>query len=311
MKKLVHENKHAYKGNLNKHGYKGNLNKHAYKGNLNKHAYKGNLNKHGYKGNLNKHAYKGNLNKHAYKGNLNKHAYKGNLLQKINWSRKDSTTFWKLLDKLEHKQDNTIFTNNISEERWKINFKNNFNTSSERYPLPLKTAEQGPLDIPICEEEIQLATYILRNGKSPGYDSISNEMLLCLYNVPEIIKLLFNSILQNPMIINKWNISVISPLHKKGSKLDPDNYRAISLLSCFGKFFLAILNQRITKFAIEQNILSKSQLGFLPGNKTYTSLYTTLLTIIVRRKRKITLGVLLTSKKHLIAYQETNYSKSS
>ena len=143
------------------------------------------------------------------------------------------------------------------------------NTSSERYPLPQKTAEQGPLDFPICEEEIQLATYILRNGKSPGYDSISNEMLLRLYNVkPEIIKLLFNSILQNPMIINKWNISVISPLHKKGSKLDPDNYRAISLLSCFGTFFLAILKQRITKFAIEQNILSKGQLGFLSGNKT-------------------------------------------
>ena len=70
------------------------------------------------------------------------------------------------------------------------------------------------------------------------------------------------------MIINKWSISVISPLRKKGSKLDPDNYRTVSLLSCFGKFFLAILNQRITKFAIEQNIRSKGQLGFLPGNKT-------------------------------------------
>ena len=46
----------------------------------------------------------------------NKHVYKGNLLQKMNCSRKDSKTFWKLLDKLEHKQDNTIFTNNISEE---------------------------------------------------------------------------------------------------------------------------------------------------------------------------------------------------
>ena len=232
-------NKHAYKGYLTKHAYKGYLNKHAYKGYLTKYAYKGYLNKHAYKGYLTKHAYKGYLNKHAYKGYLTKHAYKGYLLQKMNWSRKDSKTFWKLLDKLEHNQDNTIFTNNISEERWKIHFKNNFNTLSERYPLPQKTAEQGPLDFPICEEEIQLAIYILRNGKSPGYDSISNEILLCLYNVkPEIIKLLFNSILQNPMIINKWSISVISPLHKKGSKLDPDNHSfgTISLLSCFGKF---------------------------------------------------------------------------
>ena len=208
----------------------------------------------------------------------------------MNWSRKDSKTFWKLLDKLEHKQDNTIFTNSISEERWKIHFKNNFNTSSERYPLPQKTAEQGPLDFPICEEEIQLATYILRNGKSPGYDSISNEMCLCLYNVkPEIIKLLFNSILQNPLIINKWNISVIFPLHKKDSKLDPDNYRAISLLSCFDKFFLVILNQRITKFAIEQNILSKGQLGFLPGNKT-SDAHLNLVNYYCTKEKKNTFG---------------------
>ena len=31
---------------------------------------------------------------------------------------------------------------------------------------------------------------------------------------------------------------------------------------------LTIIVRRITKFAIEQNILSKGQLGFLPGNKT-------------------------------------------
>ena len=154
-------------------------------------------------------------------------------------------------------------------------------------------------------------------------------MLLCLYNVkPEIIKLLFNSILQNQMeyirnipitqkrlisfSLNKWSISVISPLHKKGSKLDPDNYRAISLLSCFGKFFLAILNQRITKFAIEQNIFSKGQLGFLPGNKTSDAhlILHNLVNYYCTKEKKNIFGCFV-DKKHLIAYQETNYSKSS
>ena len=65
---------------------------------------------------------------------------------------------------------------------------------------------------------------------------------------------------------------MITPIHKKGSKVNPDNYRGISLLSCFAKYFLAILNHRLLKFATENKILSKSQLGFLPGNRTSDAL---------------------------------------
>ena len=54
--------------------------------------------------------------------------------------------------------------------------------------------------------------------------------------------------------------------------MDTENYRGISLLSCFGKLFLSILNKRITKYAIDNNILSKSQLGFLPGCRTSDAL---------------------------------------
>ena len=65
-----------------------------------------------------------------------------------------------------------------------------------------------------------------------------------------------------------WNISIISPVSKKGSKTKPENYRGISLLSCLGKFFPAILNQRLTKFINEKPILAKAQLGFIAGNRT-------------------------------------------
>ena len=54
--------------------------------------------------------------------------------------------------------------------------------------------------------------------------------------------------------------------------MDPGNYRGISLLSCFGKFFTAILNQRLLTFVIENKILSNAQLGFIPGNRTSDAL---------------------------------------
>lgn len=74
------------------------------------------------------------------------------------------------------------------------------------------------------------------------------------------------------MTISKWHVAMISPLHKKGSKMNPDNYRGISLLSCFSKFFSVIQNKRLLKYVEDNKILSKAQLGFLPGNRTSDAL---------------------------------------
>ena len=148
-----------------------------------------------------------------------------------------------------------------------------FQAPGRNEPLPKNTTRTGVLDHDITDEELKLGAYILRNGKATGHDSISNEMLSCLLEVrPEILKKLFNSILHNPITIEKWNISMISPLHKTGSKINPDNYRGISLSSCFSKLFTSILNQRLTKFAFDHKIFSTSQLGFLAGCRTSDAL---------------------------------------
>ena len=49
--------------------------------------------------------------------------------------------------------------------------------------------------------------------------------------------------------------------------MDPDNYRAIALSCCLSKFYAAVLNRRLLNFAIENNIIDQSQLGFMPGNR--------------------------------------------
>ena len=50
--------------------------------------------------------------------------------------------------------------------------------------------------------------------------------------------------------------------------MDPDNYRAIALACCMSKFFAAVLNKRLLKFAIEKGIIRENQIGFMPGNRT-------------------------------------------
>ena len=58
-------------------------------------------------------------------------------------------------------------------------------------------------------------------------------------------------------------IGLIRPIYKKkGSLNDPDNYRGISLLSCFGKLFTSILNERLNEFLNDNNAMGEEQAGF-------------------------------------------------
>ena len=46
-----------------------------------------------------------------------------------------------------------------------------------------------------------------------------------------------------------YSLGLIVPLYKgKGDNLDCDNYRGITLLSCIGKLFTSVLNNRLTDY---------------------------------------------------------------
>ena len=68
-------------------------------------------------------------------------------------------------------------------------------------------------------------------------------------------------------------IAKVIALFKKGQKTQPNNYRPISLLSCFDKIFEKILSKRLVKFLEINKILFKYQYGF-------RKLYSTTLALI-------------------------------
>ena len=77
---------------------------------------------------------------------------------------------------------------------------------------------------------------------------------------------LFNKVLDTGEIPDDWLTGMIIPIYKnKGSKEDANNYRGITLLSCVGKLFTAILNQRLTEFCDNNLILKEIQAGFRKG----------------------------------------------
>ena len=193
--------------------------------------------------------------------------YKNDILADLESSGKNSKYFWKIIKKLDARHNENFFKKGITGGSWKKHFES-LGTPDTQFEIPSTPNENGPLDYEITTEELDSASYILRPCKSSGLDGVSNEMILCHLKVsPKIILKLFNTILESGKPITWWCTSIIVPIHKKGSKADPDNYRGIALATCMSKFFAAVLNQRLLNFALEKGVIRKNQLGFMPGNR--------------------------------------------
>ena len=126
------------------------------------------------------------------------------------------------------------------------------------------------LNDPITLKELSDFLDSAKNGKACGPDHIKNEFLKTLSEdgLCFVLKF-FNKILDTGVIPEDWTIGVILPLFKDmGCPEDPGNYRGITLLSCLGKLFTAILNGRINKFMNEHGLLGNEQAGFRSGQST-------------------------------------------
>ena len=88
-----------------------------------------------------------------------------------------------------------------------------------------------------------------------------------------IVKL-FNIVLENGIVPTEWTVGLIRPLYKKkGNPTDPNNYRGITLLSCFGKLFTAVLNERLTSYFEENHLIGEEQAGFRHGHSTLDHIF--------------------------------------
>ena len=127
----------------------------------------------------------------------------------------------------------------------------------------------------ITENEILAATKSLKNNKSSGLDDILNEHIKSTIHVMiPVYKKLFNLIFDTGIVPESWTCGIIKPIFKKkGDPADPSNYRPITLLSCFGKLFTAIINNRLKNYAENFNRIRETQAGFRPGYSTTDNLF--------------------------------------
>ena len=84
--------------------------------------------------------------------------------------------------------------------------------------------------------------------------------------------MIFNKSLQLAVFPSQWKEANVSPLHKKDSKQLVQNFRPISLLNCAGKLFERCVFKALFNHCIENDILSKFQSAYQPGDSPVSQL---------------------------------------
>ena len=197
--------------------------------------------------------------------------------------RKRPQEFWSIFRKRTKTSTGDIISN---EEFFKY-FKNlanpkdeNFDNGSKQYVYNFENTDQEneptfeELDQTISLEEIKKASRQLGNNKTCSVDNILYEYFK--ENIDSLcypLKLLFNYILDSKSFPRCWSTGSIKPLYKKGDSTDTNNYRGITITSCFAKFFTVILNERLKNWALNNDILTDAQFGFKPNHCTVDAIY--------------------------------------
>jgi exonuclease III len=143
---------------------------------------------------------------------------------------------------------------------------NQYNRISQKEPLMT--------DAPISAYEVKNELISLKNGKAPGIDGICNEFYKYLSDyMVEPLTILFNYVWEKGIYPDKWSEGIIQPLHKKGSRNEPDNYRKLTLMACMGKIFEAIINKRLVFQSEATNSIDHNQFGFCKGCRTSDNVF--------------------------------------
>jgi Reverse transcriptase (RNA-dependent DNA polymerase)/Endonuclease-reverse transcriptase len=109
----------------------------------------------------------------------------------------------------------------------------------------------------------------LKIDKSPGPDSIHPRILKEV--APQItgaLKIIFDLSISTGELPEDWKRSIVSVIHKKGSKSNVSNYRPISLTCIICKVLESLMRDHLMMYFMQNNLFSPKQFGFIQGRST-------------------------------------------
>ena len=122
---------------------------------------------------------------------------------------------------------------------------------------------------PVTEDEVSNIVVSLDPKKSSGPSEISTKCLqLTIPSMAASVARILNLSLQSGCVPSNWKAANVTPIHKKGDKQNPNNYRPISVIPVMGKILERVVYTRLMDHLNHNNILTPFQSGFRPNHST-------------------------------------------
>ena len=140
------------------------------------------------------------------------------------------------------------------------------NCSAEHFfdkPLSDSTFLEPPKLTEVFDEIMSL------KDKAVGHDNISAFFLKAAWHeITPFIKILIDFVFSEGIFPDSCKIARIAPIHKNGAKDETNNYRPISILTCFSKIIEKLIYRRLIHFFQKHHILYPNQFGFQSKTST-------------------------------------------
>lgn len=152
---------------------------------------------------------------------------------------------------------------------------------------------------PCSAHEVEKIISNLDQNCSTGLDGISTKAIKCAKNlISSNLSKSFNKLLVDGNFPDTLKMAKVTPIYKSGSKVEPGNYRPISVLPVLSKLLEKILHNRLYQYLSNINFLSDRQYGFRPKCSTLTATID-LVTKIKQNidNKNIVLGIFIDLKK--------------
>ena len=106
-------------------------------------------------------------------------------------------------------------------------------------------------------------------NKAVGHDNIPAYFLrIAAPNIAPYLQCFIEFAFVNGIFPESCTRAKIIPIHKKGDKTNPNNYRPISILTCFAKILERLIYDRFLAFLKKHNVIHKTQYGFQKHTST-------------------------------------------
>lgn len=160
--------------------------------------------------------------------------------------------------------------------RWEEYFSKLLNVPDQQFEMTEESNQQTDLissyNNPPSIEEVDKAMGQIKNNKAPGEDGLVIELFKNAgYDLAAHMHKLISLIWNTEVLPNDWQRGIIIPIHKKGNKMNCENYRGITLLNTPYKILSNILNNRLKE--LTESIIGEYQCGFRPNRSTTDQIF--------------------------------------